>query len=236
MRTFIALISIIILLTASSPADQPVDPLIHLHRIHDMIDDPPEAMDWSVLIKEQIDPKDITKLLKKSKNESFVTSNQPGNEVQYTMDLSEKMGLSIKVTIKHYEQHEQASLVVEIKGTQWNEQIEQLYVDVVTDIQRTYFSRKARLFACLKMTYNATMYRNDLIDKIKHTLQLQHVSELMDPLIDPSDQQVWYGYTPQLTETINMMNDQTNVQIVVNSKEYDQFTVNIGTPILIHEY
>lgn len=235
MKKIIALIFIILFLTASSNV-QHADPIHLFQEAHFAIGEHSQEMEWNLLIKESIAPNDINNYLKRDKNRTLVTGKNDEKEVQYIMDLSNAQEMSATLTITHYKEAGQAEMSVEIKGTNWSMQTEEQYDSIVTDIQRTYFSPKARVYACLKATYNATIYRNDIEEVIKKSFQLEDLSELMDPLTDPEEQRTWYGYTPRLTETMTIENEQTNVQIVVNTKDKQQFTVIIGTPIVIHEY
>ncbi len=237
MKKTFALICIILFLTASStPPKMRQDPIHLIHQFPIAIGESVQSMEWNFLIKEQIDPKDIEKIIKRDKNRTLVTGTNNEKEVQYKMDLINVQNMSATMTITHYKEYGQAEMSVEIKGTNWSNRIEEQYDSVVTDIQRTYFSPKARVFACLKVTYNATIYRNDIEKTLIEPFQLENLSELTDPLTDPEEQRIWYGYTPRLTETMTIDNESTNVQIIVDTKDKQQFTLIIGTPIVIHEY
>lgn len=236
MRKIIGLISVFICLTGSQPPEESPHSIHALQHIHQEITQENQQMEWKVLIKDSIDTNLLQKIEKNDENRHLVTSTIDKNRVQYTMDNIGLIGIDATFHINHYTNDNQAEVIIEIQGNQWNEQIAEEYDKYVTQLRQFYISENAHIFACLSATYSATISRSELEMEIIGLLELQHISYVADPLTDPQKQMVVSGYSPQFEEAISIENEEFNTQIVINTKDDEQISVMIGTPIITVEY
>lgn len=236
MRKILALLCILLFLTGSIPPIEQKDDIYELSNLRQQFKDGEENMAWKVTIKDTIDTNTTKNLLNTVENEHLVTSTFTEKRVQYKMDIKRIKSMSVEITINHYQEENQAEVVIEIQGSDLNEDILKKYDELVTRIKQKYLSNEARVFTCISATYSATINRNELENGIIHVLELQSVSEIIDSLTDPKKQIVLSGYSSHIKEEITTTNKKFNAQIVIQTMDNGKNSLMIGTPIIIDEY
>lgn len=236
MHKIIGFIIIFICLTGSQATGQLSHSIHTLQHIHQEISEEDHEMEWKVLIKESIDTNLLQIIKKNDENRHLVASTIDGNRVQYIMDKIELVGMNATIHINHYTKNKQAEIIIEIEGNQWNEEIAKEYDKYIAQLGKFYISKNAQIFACLSAMYSATISRSELEMEILGLLELEHISYVADPLTDPQNQLVVSGYSPQFEDAITLDDEEFNTQIVINTKDAEQISVMIGTPIITVEY
>lgn len=236
MRLSIALLIILIFLTGSIVPGNRTHAIHELQRLHESLSHPADDMDWKVTIKEQIDPIKMKKIVNNDENRHLVASSSTESRVQYEMEINDVSNLDIMIQLNHYAEEQLSEVLIEINGKDWNESIANEYDNFVTKIKDMYITENARVFACLNSSYSDIINRSDLEKEVIDILRLQHVSTLTDSLTDPEKQVVLAGYSPHIKEAITIENEEINIQIVIKTNDSEQFSIMIGTPIIIDEY
>lgn len=237
LRYFSFLIVSMILFSGSSETQTPSEELITI--ISALEENNVEADEWSVLYKDKITNKQMKNLIKNAKKEDTFSSTKQKRSTSYSWILQDDDNpMTINYTIvQQLSKNGPISLIVELSGSAWNGQIEQKYEEKIKTLEKEIFTKNVNKFTCIMAKKDDIIEHVDFLNKLKNNFQIKDFSTQTDKIKENVHNKIVYGYTPLWKESINIMGQQTNLQLVINQREKAEETkIIIGTPILINEY
>ncbi|MEC5424476.1 YwmB family TATA-box binding protein [Virgibacillus sp. C22-A2] len=193
---------------------------------------------WQVTWKETISREKSDDIIKDLKNSHLVTITKEKNSINYSFRntlLSGDVSETYNVVMPKNEQHN-AELIVIIEGEFWNESIKKEYLTVVESIERKYFTKSVKKFACLSVGDNGIMDSDSLLTNIIEHFNIEHINTQYDTVENSRVKKIIYGYISLWNQQISIEKVPQNVQIAIIEQELGERTYTIGTPILINEY
>lgn len=197
-----------------------------------------EVDHWQVTIKENMDKDSVLKYIKDLKNSYLDSYSEDENTIEYSFrDVQKNSGIveSYNIIIPKNSNY-QPELVAVITGQNWNENIENTYLDLQKRIFRHYFTENALKFTCLTTVSSGTISNVYLVDLLKEQLNLQFITTQTDNIEKSMHKKMIYGYTDLWSQKFNILGNPVNVNIVITNTTNKETKVTIGTPILITEY
>lgn len=193
---------------------------------------------WQVTIKEKMPINKVGKIMKQLEETHTLTVENTKDFIKYTLHNNniEIISEAVEIIIEHTNNVEYAHFNAIIEGSDWNNNILAIYQNRILSLNRHFFSEISRKYICLSTTNNAIIKGVDFIKQINDELDVIHKSTQLDTESYSTYEQIVYGYSPLLKETIQVEHKPMNLQIVTKQIKNNQTKLTIGTPILLNEY
>ncbi|WP_269410471.1 YwmB family TATA-box binding protein [Lentibacillus daqui] len=192
---------------------------------------------WQVTVREQMDRKNVNKLVKQLKNRYLVSTEKGENVIKYSFSGAHKVGgmtESFKVIVPTNTRYH-SEVIAEISGDHWDRTIKQGYIRRMNALPENMFTKNAQVFTCLTTENNGTISSDYFLKELAKDLNIRQISTQTDSIKHSTVNKIIYGYTPLWDRNIKIMDEKVNVQVAINNNN-EKPKLTIGTPILITEY
>lgn len=193
---------------------------------------------WQVTFKENMTKESLLSLIDEWKNSYLDSYSEDENVIKYTFRNVHKNADIVEyyTVIMPKNSNYQSELIAVLSGENWNEKVEDRYLDLQDAIYEQYFTENVTKFACLTTESNDTMKGVYLVDLLKKELQLSHITTQIDNVERSMNKKNIYGYTPLWKKNFKILGNPVNVNIAITNTTNGETKLTIGTPILITEY
>lgn len=236
MRNFIFIL--LILLNFSSTTNSVTVPEELLDLISFIQKEKLTLEQWEWTVQEKVTEEQAMEFLQKLGKENKIKKTETNDITTYQQSFSlstPSMSLTISVVIPQNKQYS-PKVTVQIQGVNWDETVmkglsEEKFEDILKN-----FSQNARIFTCLVVT------SNDIINDVYFTgvltdkLQMKNVVVQSDTIEQSTYHDIIYGYVPLWNNSVHVLDQRFNMQIVMQNDNDLKTKMIIGTPILMNEY
>lgn len=125
-----------------------------------------------------------------------------------------------------------------LHGTSWDEQVKRIYTSMTNKLQRKYNLQLKENFTCIKVNDSDIINDGFSVNNMLEKMQILHKREQQDNITESSYLKNVYGYSPLLSNTIEIdtLNDKINLQLTIREKTNNKKQIIIGTPVILNEY
>ncbi|MHA6250689.1 YwmB family TATA-box binding protein [Oceanobacillus sp. CAU 1775] len=238
MKNFLLLILIVIsvFLTGAAQLTE-ADPLLTFINIAEENKYP--LKNWEVVRKESFSKKDPERFVNKFRMNEDMTMIKNENSLNY---LFEDMSISndlftvqykIIISEKSLKNVEVTTVII---GTEWNDSIEEKYIQISEKLDKTLFSQDGKTFACISLEIDDTIEDRVIINSYASVLELKNKKIQEDKIQNSRVNTIIYGYTSLWDNFFIVKGTSLNIQIAITTLENEKISYKIGTPLLINEY
>jgi len=192
---------------------------------------------WSITLKESL-PKDeiysiIEKIEQYAKLEKSITQQ---SDKYFTKNAHKTAGLIESFIMIVPSNGDDAELIVELKGENWEKRTYNQIKNRKAEIIKTFFTTNVKSFACLQASNNDMINVDVFSTKLKRDFNIKSLTEQDENLKDDVNKKIYYGYIPKWSARMVIAEQEMNMQAVITNTNDGRSKLTIGTPILLNEY
>lgn len=194
--------------------------------------------DWQVTLKEYLDVQTLEALVQELSSSHSITEQENENSIIYlATNTHKKRDVNVNYSVIFpKDKRFKSELVITINGTEWNEDIESSYMQLLSILTKKHFTDDIKIFSCMTTMADDIMENGYITDFFIEKFNLQHKKVQYDTIKSTKNAKYIYGYTSFWGQEITIQDTPVNVQIVTEILGNGDVQYTIGTPILINEY
>lgn len=194
-----------------------------------------EVAEWEVTHIVKMSPEEAKQILLQM-DEEYVIVDELGDHSKIYSGQPKNELASIDQQIRIVEQAGKSTLQMTLSSNQWNDQVEQYYNLLTTNLQNDVNLNEIRSYTCVKVSDSDIIINGLLNDEFWSKLKVVHKNEQKETLQHSIYEKEIIGYTPLFQQEMIVNNDAINMQMMIKNTRKNKKQLIIGTPVILNEY
>lgn len=192
---------------------------------------------WSITLKESLPKDEIYSIIERIEQYAKLQkSTTQQSEKYFTRNAHKTAGLIESFIVIVPSNGDDAELIVELKGENWQKNTYNHIKNRKDEIIKTLFTTNVKSFACLQASSNAMMDVGAFSTNLKRDFNIKKMTEQDEIIKDDVNKKIYYGYIPMWPAGLVIAGKEMNMQAVITNTNDGRSKLTIGTPILLNEY